>query len=77
MKDIVYQRETRKKPKKFPSMKVSNIIIIAMTRGKGGGGGGVGWYSYITKGRDTCRKLQLKPLKETNLGVAQAFSFYP
>ena len=44
MKDIVYQRETRKKPKKFPSMKVSNIIIIAMTRGKrGGGGGGGGW----------------------------------
>ena len=37
----------------------------------GGGGGGV--LLRIWKGRDAPRKFFIKPLKETDLGVAQAF----
>ena len=37
--------------------------------GRGGG-------SAHERGGDACRKFWSKPLKETNLGVAQAF-FYP
>ena len=38
--------------------------------GRGGGGGGL---LRIWKGRDAPRKFFIKPLKETDLGVAQAF----
>ena len=37
-----------------------------------GGGGGVG-DSASERGWDACWKFWIKPLKETNLGVAQAF----
>ena len=41
--------------------------------------GGAGWGggdSAYERGGDACRKFCVKPLKETDLGVAQAF-FYP
>ena len=36
------------------------------------GGGGGGWDSAYERGGDGRRKFWIKPLKETNLGVAQA-----
>ena len=42
----------------------------------GGAGWGGGGDSAYERGRDACRKFCVKPLKETDLGVAQAF-FYP
>ena len=38
--------------------------------------GGAGWDSAYERGGDAFRKFCVKPLKETDLGVAQAF-FYP
>ena len=40
-------------------------------RGGGGGGGGGGVLPYISDG-DACHKIQIKTLREINVGVAQA-----
>ena len=38
-----------------------------------GGGGGDSTDSAYERGGDACQKFWIKPLKETDLGVAQAF----
>ena len=46
------------------------VMIATIAQGSGGGGGGGSAYE---RGGDARRRFWIKPLKETDLGVAQAF----